>query len=83
MLFEHASHLGLLFPLISYLKVEQIDFVLKEVGLELFGLSFLSSCGSLSLQRLKNADQDLSSPETPEGAAERFIGLRSYPGDFY
>jgi hypothetical protein len=63
--------------------VEQIDFVLKQVDLELSGLSFLSSCDSLNLQHLKNVDQDLSSPETPEGAVERFIGLKSYPGDFY
>jgi hypothetical protein len=83
LLFEHASHLGLLCLWILYSKVEQIDFVLKQVDLELSGLSSLSSCDSLSLQHLKNVDQDLSSPETLVGAVERFVGLRSYPGDFY
>jgi hypothetical protein len=63
--------------------VEQTDFVLQQVDLELFGLSFLSSCDSFNLQHLKNVDQDLSSPETLEGAVERFIGLRSYLRDFY
>ena len=63
--------------------MEQINFELEQVDLELSGLSFLSSCDSLNLQHLKNVDQDLSSPETPEGAVELFIGLRSYPRDSY